>query len=103
MIAHENPDKPCPLCGGTLAPGRAMIPFVLDRHVVVVKDVPAEVCDTCGEPFMHAAVTNTVSAMLARARDIGAEVTLDALPPPGPEPLVGLRNRTLSSRRRAER
>jgi YgiT-type zinc finger domain-containing protein len=76
MSARENPDKLCPLCGGMLCDGSATIPFVLDRHVVVIKDVPAEVCDTCAEPFMHAAVTDVVSAMLARARDMGAEVTV---------------------------
>jgi len=76
MSVHENPDKPCPFCGGTLTPGNAMIPFVIGRHVVVIKDVPAEICDTCGEPFLHAVATDVVSNMLARARDMGAEVTI---------------------------
>jgi len=82
MSTHEDPDKPCPLCGGTLAPGIAMIPFVLNRHVVVIKDVPAEVCDTCSEPFMHSGATATVSAMLARTCDMDAEVTILTYAPP---------------------
>lgn len=76
MSAHENRDKPCPICGGTLVEGLATIPFVLGRHVAVIKDVPAEVCDTCGEPFLHAGATDTVAALLTRARAMGAEVTV---------------------------
>ncbi|WP_438023633.1 type II toxin-antitoxin system MqsA family antitoxin [Sorangium sp. So ce233] len=80
MSAHENPGSPCPLCGGLLAHGSATIPFVIGRHVAVIKDVPAELCDTCGEPFSHAAATDVVSAMLARARDMGAEITVLTYP-----------------------
>lgn len=76
MSAHEDPGKPCPFCGGSLFEGEATIPFVLGRHVAVIKDVPAEVCDTCGEPFLHGQATDTVLALLAQARAMGAEVTV---------------------------
>jgi YgiT-type zinc finger domain-containing protein len=62
--------------------GLATIPFVLGKLVAVIKDVPAEVCDTCGEPFLHAAATDTVTALLARARTMGAEVTVLTYGPP---------------------
>ena len=76
MSVRENPDKTCPLCGGTLVEGLATIPFVIGRHVAVIKDVPAEICDTCGEPFLHADATDTVTALLTQAQAMGAEVTV---------------------------
>jgi YgiT-type zinc finger domain-containing protein len=76
MSAHENPNKPCPLCGGTLIKEPATIPFVLGRHVAVIKDVPAEVCDTCAEPFLQGEAVDAVTALLAQARAMGAEVTV---------------------------
>jgi YgiT-type zinc finger domain-containing protein len=71
-----DPNNPCPLCGGSLHDDLATIPFVLGKHVTVIKDVPAEVCDTCGEPFLHATATDAVTALLNRARAMGAEVTV---------------------------
>jgi YgiT-type zinc finger domain-containing protein len=82
MSVHENLGKPCPLCGGTLVDGLSTIPFVLGRHVVVIKDVPAEICDTCGEPFLHGNATDAVTALLTRAHAMGAEVTVLTYGPP---------------------
>jgi len=76
MKGHENPGRPCPLCGGELYFGTATIPFVLGKNVAVIKDVPAEVCESCGEPFLHAEATDSVSELLAKARSSGAEVTV---------------------------
>ncbi|MCO6453132.1 MAG: hypothetical protein J5I90_20290 [Caldilineales bacterium] len=54
--------------------GKATIPFVLDASVVVIKDVPAEICGSCREPFMIGAVVDDISAMLQRAHNLHAEV-----------------------------
>jgi YgiT-type zinc finger domain-containing protein len=56
-----------PLCGGRLSSELATIPFVLGKNVAVIKQVPAEVCDTCGEPFLYAEATDVVSSLLDRA------------------------------------
>jgi hypothetical protein len=52
------------------------MPFVLGKNVVVVKQVPAEVCDTCGESFLHAEATDVVSALLEKALASSAEVSV---------------------------
>lgn len=67
MIGHPGAPKPCPLCGGQLLVEIATIPFVLGRSVAVIKQVPAEVCDTCGEPFLHAEAADVVSLLLDTA------------------------------------
>lgn len=76
MSAHEDHAKICPLCGGMLCMGLATVPFVVGRQVAVIKDVPAEICDTCGEPFLHGDTTDTVTGLLRQARALGAEVTV---------------------------
>jgi YgiT-type zinc finger domain-containing protein len=66
----------CPLCGGQLSVELATIPFVSGQSVVVIKQVPAEVCDTCGEPFLHAEATDVVSSLLEKALASSAEVSV---------------------------
>lgn len=40
----------CPVCGGTLQENLATNPFILEPDtVVVIKDVPAEICSDCHE------------------------------------------------------
>lgn len=59
--------RPCPFCGGRLLVQIATIPFVLGQAIALVKHVPAEVCETCGEPFLHAEATDVVVSLLATA------------------------------------
>jgi YgiT-type zinc finger domain-containing protein len=67
----------CALCGGPLKEGqRATVPFVLGKVVVVVKDVPAEVCRNCGEPFMSGGVTDRLLELLERFAHLPVEVTV---------------------------
>ena len=63
----ENRKGLCPLCGGRLAANqRATIPFVLGKVVVVVKDVPAEVCQNCSEAFLSGMATDQLVKLLER-------------------------------------
>jgi YgiT-type zinc finger domain-containing protein len=81
MTAAPDAARPCPLCGGELSTSVATIPFVLGATVAVLKGVPAEVCDTCGEAFLDSAATDDVSALLRSARGAGAEVLVMAYRP----------------------
>jgi YgiT-type zinc finger domain-containing protein len=71
----ENVEK-CPLCGGRLKRGVATIPFVFPDTVVVVKDVPALICVSCQEPFTNGEVTDNLTDLLNRARDMKAETLI---------------------------
>jgi YgiT-type zinc finger domain-containing protein len=62
----------------------ATIPFVLGKSVAVIKQVPAEVCDTCGEPFLHAEATDAVSLLLDKALASNAEVSMITYPAKAP-------------------
>jgi len=74
----------CPLCGGHLSAELATIPFVLGKSVAVIKQVPAEVCDTCSEPFLHAEATDVVSSLLEKVLASRAEVSVMTYPAGAP-------------------
>lgn len=80
MTGKADAPRHCPLCGGQLADGTATIPFVLGDGVAIIKQVPAEVCDTCGEPFLHAAAADVVTSLLEKARDSSVEVAVMTYP-----------------------
>ena len=65
MAGCVSASRPCPLCGGQLSAQLATIPFVLGKTIAVIEQVPAEVCDSCGEPFLLAEATDLVTSLLA--------------------------------------
>lgn len=66
----------CPLCGGRMKRGMATIPFILGNTVIVVKDVPAEICSNCHEPYMTGEVTDRITVLLNQLRSLLAEVSI---------------------------
>jgi YgiT-type zinc finger domain-containing protein len=70
----------CPTCGGRLEPGVAHVPFILSQTIVVVKNVPAEICGDCHAPFMAGHVTNQVLELLNQLRALHSEVSVVAYP-----------------------
>lgn len=59
--------RPCPFCGGQLSAQLATIPFVVGQTITVIEQVPAEICESCGEPFLDAEATDVVTSLLAAA------------------------------------
>jgi len=47
-----NDNSRCPLCFGSLVSGRTTYTVDLGFGIVVVRDVPAMVCDQCGEDWI---------------------------------------------------
>lgn len=66
----------CPLCGGRMKRGVATIPFILSNTVMVVKDVPAEICSSCNEPYITGKVTDRITGLLNQLRSLPAEVSI---------------------------
>ncbi len=71
----EN-DKRCPVCGGRMSTGLATVPFVLAETVIVIKHVPAEICQNCHEPFIAGKVTDRVTDLLNQLRTLQTEVSI---------------------------
>jgi YgiT-type zinc finger domain-containing protein len=66
----------CPICGGRLESGIATIPFILDDTIVVIKDVPAEICADCQEPYLAGHATNRVMALLNHLKVVHSELSV---------------------------
>ncbi len=72
----KKPDHRCPLCGGALVNGLHTLPLVLGDSVLVVRDVPAEGCTQCGEPFLTSDVADRVQDLARRLREVPSEVAV---------------------------
>ena len=48
----------CVICkNGETEPGSTIFTFTDDETIVVVKDVPAKICDNCGEEYLDSETT----------------------------------------------
>jgi|AP95_1055475.scaffolds.fasta_scaffold353581_1 YgiT-type zinc finger domain-containing protein len=66
----------CPTCGGRLVKQTATIPFTFENTIVVVKNVPAEVCSSCHEPYVDGVVTDRLTPLLTQLRELHTEVSV---------------------------
>lgn len=64
----------CPTCGaGSLRPGVTVFAADVDGTLVVVRDVPASVCDVCGEAYIDEDASVEVETTINDARGHGTE------------------------------
>jgi len=67
----------CAICKqGELHDGVATVTLQRGETTVVVKDVPAEVCDNCGEYYLSEAMTQRVLALAEDAARKRSEVEI---------------------------
>ena len=67
----------CVICKtGQLAEGRATVTLQRGETTIVIKDVPAQVCDNCGEYYLSDELSRKVLAMAEAAVRTGAEVEI---------------------------
>jgi len=65
----------CTLCkNGVTAPGTVNVMLERGESIVIVKGVPADVCDNCGEYYLSEATTREVLRLADAAINTGAEV-----------------------------
>ncbi|MEH1792407.1 type II toxin-antitoxin system MqsA family antitoxin [Nostoc sp.] len=67
----------CVICKhGETKPG--LVPVTLERNecIIVLKKVPAEICDNCGEYYLSDAVTEQVLEKAESAINNGAELEI---------------------------
>lgn len=75
MTGEPENDR-CYFCGGQVKWELATLPFVFGSRVVIVKQVPAEVCRQCGEPMIASETAATVDGLLKQAQRSGFELSL---------------------------
>lgn len=69
----------CPLCGGGKEPGKATYTVDFGPSIVVVRNVPAMVCDQCGEEWIGADAARKLEQLTEDARQRGEEVVIIAM------------------------
>lgn len=68
--------KRCPLCGGELHDGITTAPFFVNEKIIVIKDVPAEICSECDEPYMKSSVVDGIETLLDKLKDLQTEMSI---------------------------
>ncbi|MCL1463908.1 type II toxin-antitoxin system MqsA family antitoxin [Argonema galeatum] len=61
---------------GQTQPGLVTVTLERDESIVIIKKVPAEVCDNCGEYYLSNDITAQVLQRAEVAIDNGAEVEI---------------------------
>ncbi len=65
----------CVICKqGEVQPGTTTMTLEREATTVVFKNVPAEVCDTCGEAYLDAATTRQLLHIVEEAARLGVQV-----------------------------
>ncbi len=65
----------CIVCNhGQTRPGTTTVTFHRDGQTVVVNEVPAEVCENCGEAYVDEGVTTQLLEIAAAPRNAQAQV-----------------------------
>jgi YgiT-type zinc finger domain-containing protein len=54
----------CDLCGGQLKPGQTTLEIWRGAEMLVIKDVPADVCEQCHEAYISADVSERLDYFL---------------------------------------
>ena len=67
----------CVICKhGKTQPGLVTVTLERDNCIVILKQVPADVCDNCGEYYLSESVTDEVLNKAEDAVNKGAEVEI---------------------------
>ncbi|MBF0131126.1 MAG: type II toxin-antitoxin system MqsA family antitoxin [Magnetococcales bacterium] len=67
----------CIFCrNGETQPGETTVTLEREGTTVLIKAVPADICDNCGEYYLSDKVTEQVLARAQQARENGAEIEI---------------------------
>jgi YgiT-type zinc finger domain-containing protein len=67
----------CTICRhGEVSPGYALVALQRGGSIVIIKDVPADVCGDCGEYYLTDEITRQILSRAEAAVESGAEVTV---------------------------
>ena len=66
----------CPVCKGAVKRGTTNFPVELSGGFLIVKNVPADICDQCGEVFIPDDVAAALEKTVEAARRSKAEIEI---------------------------
>lgn len=69
----------CYFCKGRVVQEKVIVDFRWGRKLKVLKDVPAGVCQQCGEKYFQAAIYKTMEKLAASRAKPAARVTVEVM------------------------
>ncbi len=66
----------CPLCSGKIEHGTTTFTADMKSGVVIVRNVPAFVCNQCGEDWIEDAVSQELEKIAARAKQQNSQLEM---------------------------
>lgn len=69
----------CYFCKGPITNGRVRVIQERAGQVVIIENVPAQVCEQCGERYYSAAVCKEMERLMDTARDSGTSLSVPVL------------------------
>lgn len=75
-ISHlKNEVMECVICkNGTTVPGKVTVTLERGNSIIAIKEVPANVCNNCGEYYLSAEMTKEVLKKAEEAIEKGVEL-----------------------------
>ncbi len=70
----------CPTCGGVLEDKTIQMDFRYKGKLIVVEDVPSQVCAKCGEKLLSATTSKDIDELLASDEKPIRKITVPVLP-----------------------
>lgn len=64
MTDQPPADDRCDVCGGELKPGRTTLEIRRGEALIVIRDVPADVCQQCDEAYLSASVSERLDHLV---------------------------------------
>ena len=61
---------------GSTQPGTTTVSIDKGATIVVIRDVPAEICSTCGEEYIDAHIMKDVEKLVASAQKAGLNIAI---------------------------
>ena len=73
-LQNEKTEMKCVICkSGEVHPGEVMVALQRAESTIIIKNVPADVCENCGEYYLSEGVTADLLERAERAVESGAE------------------------------
>jgi len=69
-------DVMCFFCKGKLEKGRTDYVEKHNNHVILVRDVPCELCEQCGETYFNTAVMRGIEILFRKLQLVPSEISL---------------------------
>ena len=69
----------CVFCKGKLKLNSTDYIEKMDNHIILIKDVPCEKCEQCGEVFFSTSTVKVIEGILDGIQQISSEISLTVI------------------------